>query len=120
MRTYQAEMTLATIYLTVVLIVTADVADPRALVSQAMSTIAVVLTFGHMTVSSRLEEAQERLQTKSVDCYALLTRYLVAKEVVWVLAFIALEAWVALAGVPLFILYPVWRRWYRAHYPAKE
>ncbi len=115
-KTYVVEMTVAGVYLMVIsAIVMGD--DVRQNVGQVLSTVAVLLSFGHMTVSSRLEEAQDRSDVKTVDCYKKLTAYLVSKEVAWVAAFIFLEAWTALAGVPLFLLYPVWRRWYRARVP---
>lgn len=79
---------------------------------QVISAMAVFMSFQHMSVASRLEEAQERAGGKGVACYRKLTRYLVTKEILWVAAFIALGAWTALAGVPLFLLYPVWRRAY--------
>lgn len=112
--TYVWEMGFAAVYLAAVTILVSDGQEIREIVGQVLSSIAVLLSFGHMQVSSRLEEQQEVLQVKSVECYALLTRYLIGKEVAWIAAFACLGAWSALAGVPLFLLYPAWRRWYRS------
>lgn len=105
--TYRWEGAFAALYLMVITIAT-DVT-----VGQVLSAGAVFFSFRHMSVGARLEEAQERSETAFVDCYRKLTQYLVVKEALWITAFVSLEAWTALAGVPLFLLYPVWRRAYR-------
>lgn len=48
-----------------------------------------------------------------VECYWKLKWYLVAKEILWLVTFVLLGAWPALVGVGLFLLYPVWRHYYR-------
>ncbi len=72
---------------------------------------AVLASFGHMQVAARLEEKEARALPSSdrVECAQMLSCYLVGKEILWVLAFALSGAWVALAGVPLFLLYPMWR-----------
>ncbi len=40
-------------------------------------------------------------------------RYLVTKECIWVAYFVIHCAWSALVGAGLFLLYPLWRSWYR-------
>lgn len=80
--------------------------------------VAVVLTFAHMQVSDRLAEAQKAAPDHAaVECWRKLDRYLVLKEVCWLVYFVLHGSWSAVAGVPLFLLYPVWRRWYRARWP---
>lgn len=111
--TYAWESGFAVAYLVAVTLASTDWSDPRSAVGQVLSSVAVYLSFQHMSVGARLEEAQERSDVKLVACYRKLTRYLVAKEALWVAAFVALGAWTALAGVPLFLLYPAWRRAYR-------
>ena len=111
--TYRWEYVVASSYLACVVVVTTNWQDARLAAGQVISAFAVMGTFGHMSVGSRLEEAQDRSDTKTVDCYRKLTYYLVAKESLWLVAFLLLHAWTAIAGIPLFLLYPAWRRLYR-------
>jgi hypothetical protein len=112
--TYEWEYSFAAVYLALVTLLSTDFTSDRAMLGQALSAAAVFVTFQHMSVASRLEEAEAaRTDTRTVECYQKLTRFLVLKEALWVAAFVALGAWTALAGVPLFLLYPVWRRAYR-------
>ena len=71
-------------------------------------------TFGHMQVASRLEEQQDKSDEVTVACYKKLSEYLVAKEVLWLTAFALMDAWVAMSSIPLFLLYPWWRKKYLA------
>ncbi len=118
-RTFQAlptwawEFAVAFTWLGCVTGLTTDWTSGRAALAPLVALFAVLGTFGHMTVAARLEEAEARTTAKTVDCHRWLTRYLVAKESLWLLAFVLLHAWTALAGVPLFLLYPAWRRMYR-------
>lgn len=93
---------------------------------------AVLLTFMHVQVASRLQEAEERRAMREVDkaptsgkevleqvekadgvhCHLWLKRYLVGKELLWCVYFVATKQWPALVGVFLFLLYPVWRRFH--------
>lgn len=84
---------------------------------QWIAALAVLGTFAHMQIADRLAEREATRQVPSVECHALAVRYLVAKEVAWVAFFSLTGAWTALAGVPLFLLYPVWRRWWRRVHP---
>lgn len=81
---------------------------------QWLTAAAVLTTFGHVQVASRLEEADGARPEPSVACRAWLTRYLVVKEVLWSAAFAATGSWPALAGCAVFGLYPTWRRWWRS------
>jgi hypothetical protein len=110
--TYRWEFLLAGLYLALVATVTTDWDDARQTAGQLVGAVAVFASFGHMSVAARLEEAQDRSDVKTVECYRKLTRYLVAKEALWLAAFTLLRAWTALAGIPLFLLYPAWRRVY--------
>lgn len=117
--TWWWECLVAGTYLAGVAFLSTDWSDTRVAIGQVVSAAAVFVSFQHMTVAARLEEAQEKSDARTVACYRKLTMYLVRKEVLWVAAFVALKAWAALAGVPLFLLYPVWRRTYlRARTPA--
>lgn len=84
---------------------------------QWIAALAVLGTFAHMQISDRLAEREAAREVPSVECHHLAVRYLVAKEIAWVAFFALTGAWTALAGVPLFLLYPAWRRWWRARHP---
>lgn len=103
--TYVWEFAAVTLYLTVICVATG--VTPISV----LTTIAIAFTFQHMQVSSRLQEAQQQT-TVTVECHAKLTRYLFLKETFWALVFGLTPNWPALAIVPAFALYPVWRRWY--------
>lgn len=80
---------------------------------QWLTAAAVLLSFGHMQVANRLEEAESARPQTYVHCRAWLDRYLVAKELMWAVVFTVAGAWPALLGCAVFALYPAWRRWRR-------
>lgn len=93
---------------------------------ELLGGLAVLLSFGHAQVADRLaENERERqayagiagIQSHSVVCYRWATRYLVGKEALWLVYFVLHHSWSALAGVGLFLVYPVWRRFWRARKP---
>jgi hypothetical protein len=51
------------------------------------------------------------------SCHRWAARYLVAKEVLWLAYFVLHHSWSALAGVFVFLAYPLWRRWWRRRHP---
>lgn len=63
-----------------------------------------------------VQTAEDKLRVH-VECYWKLKWFLVAKEILWLATFILLKAWPALVGVGLFLLYPVWRHYYRKRRP---
>ena len=82
---------------------------------------AVLLSFGHAQVADRLAENMAFASRAtgvggniSVDCFMWANRYLVGKEMLWLVYFIVHHSWSALAGVGLFIAYPFWRAWWRS------
>lgn len=81
---------------------------------QWVGVIAVALSFAHGQVAERLAEREAARERPDVDCHRWALRYFVAKETCWCFYFVALGAWTALAGVALFLVYPVWRRWWRS------
>lgn len=85
--------------------------------AEALGTIAVILTFCHAQVSDRMAEREARRVTPDVHCYRWSLRYFVAKEAVWLAYFVMHKSWSALAGVGIFLVYPLWRRWYRRYFP---
>jgi hypothetical protein len=85
----------------------------------ALGALAVLAGFAHGQVADRLREAQERPSPGrgAVACFRMERRYFVGKELLWLLYFVSLGAWPALAGCALFLAYPLWRRAWRAHRP---
>ena len=93
---------------------------------ELVGAAAVLLSFGHAQVADRLAENERERQAyvrdevaerHSVTCHRWAARYLVGKESLWLLYFVAHRSWSALAGVGLFLVYPLWRRWWRARFP---
>lgn len=78
---------------------------------------AVLLSFGHASIGDRLAEREAARPVASVECHRSLVRYWIGKEILWAAYFVAHGSWAAIAGVALFLLHPVWRRWYRRRRP---
>lgn len=85
-----------------------------------IGVLAVFFNFGYVSVADRLEQAEksrvERGEPAMVECYPKLQRYLYAKEILWTVYFVMLQAWSALAGVGLFLVYPYWRQVWRKYH----
>ena len=79
-----------------------------------LGAAAVFFTFMHAQVADRMAEQQAALPQPTVHCWRWAQRYFFIKEFLWFGYFFLLYAWSALAGVALFLLYPVWRRYYKA------
>lgn len=77
---------------------------------------AVFFSFMHAQVSDRMAEEQSKMIDPSVECYRWSQRYFFIKEAMWLVYFVALNAWSALVGVGVFLLYPMWRKYYRRHF----
>lgn len=78
-----------------------------------VAVLAVLASFGHMSVASRLEEAQGKKEVALVSCVLWLRRYLWAKEGLWIFTFLLSHLYPPLVGSVLFVFYPVWRRYHR-------
>lgn len=78
-----------------------------------VTAFAVLLTFAHVQIADRLQEAQATAARPSVECHRKLAPTLIAKESAWVLVWALSGLWPAMAGSALFLLYPLWRRAYR-------
>jgi hypothetical protein len=74
-----------------------------------------MLTFQHAQIGDRLQERQDKLEVKTVECYHKLNKLFAAKEIVWILAFILMGNYAAIVGSGLFFAYPFWRKYYRKH-----
>lgn len=84
---------------------------------EILGTAAVTASFCHAQVADRLAEKDAARERPSVSCHRWATRYLITKEVLWLAYFVAHKSWAALAGVFLFLLYPLWRRLWRTGNP---
>jgi hypothetical protein len=88
-----------------------------------IGVLAVLITFGHTQIADRLHEREARRykidKTAEVECYWKLNYYFYTKEILWFVYFVFLGAYSALVGVFLFLLYPLWRRWWRKRHPLK-
>lgn len=89
-------------------------------VAAVLTAAAVFASFLHVQVADRLQEHEAVRAEPAVPCHYKLKRYLILKEVLWVLTFVLLQAWPALVGCGIFLAYPIWRRFYRKSYPLKR
>lgn len=87
---------------------------------ELLGAAAVQLTFHHASVSQRLAEREAARDRPSVECHRWAGRYFIGKELLWCAYFILHGSWSALAGVGLFLVYPIWRRWWRQRYPLTK
>lgn len=80
---------------------------------------AVLLSWGHASVASRLAEREAARERPIVECHRWAVRYLVGKEALWVAYFVLHHSWSALVGCALFLAHPFWRRWWRSVHPME-
>lgn len=119
MKTWQAE-------LWVVGIVLFGVAALTGGRLEMIGAAAVLATFGHTQVADRLAEREAKRTQVALEggnapfvtsCHAMALRYLICKEILWLIYFSLHRSWAALAGVGLFLTYSIWRRYWRKHHP---
>lgn len=79
-----------------------------------ISAAAVFGSFLHAQVSTYMSEDMGTMPLPLTECYYKLDTYWVYKEVLWFLVFIASGAYPAIAGNIIFLLYPAWRKIYKA------
>ncbi len=113
-RTYVYELAVVAVILVVVTALTAKVWH------EWVGALAVWFGFGYVTIVNRMEERQAIQPKPSVECYWKLKWYFGTKEALWISYFILRQSYAAIVGCVVFVGYPVWRRWYRQHYPIKE
>jgi hypothetical protein len=113
MKTWHFEMTTVAI----VLVTTLCATGRWNVGAEWVGAIAVLLTFGHASVSDRLAEHVAKTESITgeavVECHRWAGRYWVGKELMWLVYFLLLQAYSALVGVAVFLVYPAWRAWYR-------
>ena len=113
MRTWHVEMVVVAAALALVVFVTHGGA------LELVGAGAVLLSFGHAQVAERLAEREASRPLPSVECHRWAARYLVGKESLWLVYFVAHRSWSALAGVALFLAYSPWRRFWRSRHPVQ-
>lgn len=97
-----------------------------------LAALGVQLGFHHASVADRLREAEEARSDrdvrergmgwewmKRVECVGRLQQFWVGKELAWVAFFLAHGLVAPLVGCAVFLAHPLWRRWYRSHWPKK-
>lgn len=111
MKTWKLEMLLVALVLLGVVIAT------RGGWLEALGAVAVLAAFGNAQVAWRMAESEATKLKPDVECHKWSGRYLFTKELLWLAYFVAHKSWAALVGVGVFLLYPLWRRWYRKRNP---
>lgn len=86
---------------------------------EGIGALAVLAAFAHAQVSDRMAEQQAAKAKPDTHCWRWSLRYFVAKELLWLAYFVAHGSWSALAGVGVFLLYPLWRKRWRARRPLR-
>lgn len=82
---------------------------------ELLGAIAVFLSFGHAQIADRLAEKEGQKEKPEVACYKKLWYYFIGKELFWLVYFLMNHSYSALAGVFIFLAYPVWRKFYRTN-----
>jgi len=114
MKTWHLEA--AAVYAVLIAVNVINDAHPR----EWLGAVAVALSFHHASIASRLAEAEERRMAGDVECVNHLGYYWTGKEVLWAIYFLLSGTYSALAGCAVFMVHPLWRRWYRRHYPINR
>ena len=99
---------------TVMMILLVIIAVKKFLFAEIICGVAVWVTFMHGQVADRMQEKQSVMQKPDVHCYKWSTRYFLIKESLWIIFFILIKSYAALAGSVLFFSYPFWRKFYRS------
>lgn len=84
-----------------------------------IGTIAVLFSFKHASIADRLAERQavKTVEFQEVKCYKKLHMFYYIKEVLWLSYFLLHKAYAPIVGVAIFLLYPIWRKIWRAYHP---
>lgn len=81
---------------------------------------AVFFGFLHGKIADRMAEQQALMPQPSVECYNKSIYYWVCKELLWLCYFLMHSSYSALAGVAVFLLYPIWRKIWRHYKPLNR
>lgn len=85
-----------------------------------LGAAAVLVGFGHASISNRLTEREAARERPQVECYRMAKWHWAAKEALWAAYFVAHHSYSALVGCVVFGLHPLWRGWYRARRPLSN
>lgn len=85
----------------------------------------VTFTFEYQVLSTYLREHGEARKkrgknVKSDYIYKEILFLFYAKEIVWIVYFLLLQAYSAIVGTIIFICYGIWRKLYRSEYPLTD
>lgn len=136
MRTWQVEAVVVVVVLAVVVLATGGAAR------EWIGALGVLGSFLHAQVGDRLAEREAEREAEAhgetapgsvlgsgpnpaptaapgtasgaaVSCYRWAGRYFVLREIAWFAYFASGRCWSALVGCGVFLVYPLWRRWWR-------
>jgi hypothetical protein len=113
MKTWKFEVLFVSTFLLVTLVLKAQSIN-RFEISEIVCDLAVLVTFMHGQVADRMAEKQAAMVKPDVDCYRFSQIYYVTKELLWIFYFYLLNSYAALVGAVLFLIYPLWRKYYRS------
>lgn len=118
MKTWQIEMLVVACILALITALKFIFTDAGPI--ELVGSIAVLASFGHMQIADRLREKAAQQPHPDVECHRWLSRYLLAKEILWVVFFFATGSYAALAGCFIFLFYQVWRSRHARNRVRKE
>lgn len=105
-RTWQYEALIAALVLSVIPII-------HRSGWEAINAFAVLMSFMRMQIADRHSAASERSANPEVECWKWNWRYVFAGEITWIVSFVHSQMWSSLVGCALFLMYPVWRKYYK-------
>ena len=109
MRTWHYELIVVSLVLTIICFCEANN------IINWLTTAAIIFTFQHAQIGDRLQERQGIMDKPTVQCYWKLSYLFGIKEVLWIVCFILMRNYAAIVGSVMFAMYPIWRKYYRAH-----
>lgn len=111
LRTWQVEAAVVAAVLALVVVLTGNRAR------EWIGAAGVLGSFLHAQVSDRLAEREAARVVPTVACHRRARLYFVLRELAWVTYFASGRCGAALVGCALFLVYPLWRRAWRARHP---
>lgn len=108
MRTWKVEAAVVAAVLAVVVVVTGNAWR------EWVGATGVLFSFMHAQVATRFSEEAASSAAPAVACHRWSGRYFAVREVAWFAYFATGRCWSALVGCGLFLVYPLWRGWWRS------
>lgn len=112
-RTWHGEVAVVAATLAVVVIATGNAWR------EWIGAAGVLGSFCHAQIGVRFAEADAARTVPAVHCHRWSGRYFALREVAWFAYFATGRAWSALVGCVLFLVYPLWRKWWRRRNPLQ-